>query len=168
MKKPAWSLVPVSYCFLAWPILPPWRCRAYYLLHTGALLALCFDSEAGDDMFLRNVSWTNYTALYRRRQNSLQPPLWEPQILHSAKFDLWMQIDFVLILVINVFCILCSSLSCPRTCNDWQYCVLRLFSTNNTAALDCFTSSGNQVSVAGIWKACIVPHERNMADRHSY
>jgi hypothetical protein len=34
-------------------------------------------------MFLRNVGWlsTDYTALYPRRQNSSQPPLWEPQIL---------------------------------------------------------------------------------------
>jgi hypothetical protein len=45
---------------------------ASYLLHTGFLLCLFFDTKDGGDMFLRNVGWlsVDYTALYPRRQNS--------------------------------------------------------------------------------------------------
>lgn len=40
-----------------------------YLLHAGFLLGLFFDTENGDEIFLRNVGWllTDYTALCPRR-----------------------------------------------------------------------------------------------------
>jgi hypothetical protein len=37
------------------------------------------------------------------------------------------------------------------TIDSIVFCVYS--STNNTTAIDCFTSGGNQVSFAGIWKA---------------
>jgi hypothetical protein len=45
---------------------------------------LFFDPDDGDERFLRSVRClsTDYTALYPRRLNSPQPPVWEPQILH--------------------------------------------------------------------------------------
>jgi hypothetical protein len=58
-----------------------------WLLRTSICFSfrLLFYSEHGGDIFLRNVSWISpyYTALYPRRRNSLQPPLREPQILHT-------------------------------------------------------------------------------------
>jgi hypothetical protein len=43
-----------------------------YLLHGGFLLGSFFDSEDGGDIFLRRFRclFTDYTALYPRRQNS--------------------------------------------------------------------------------------------------
>jgi hypothetical protein len=84
-KKPAWNS----------------KQRAY-------LLGLPFDPVDKLDMLLRNVGWLpdymalsptrtlhnhrcenlrSYTALYPRRQNSSQPRLWEPQILHFAIYQ---------------------------------------------------------------------------------
>jgi hypothetical protein len=53
-KKPAWNRY----------------CSAYYLFHSTFLLALFFNPEDGDDMFLQNVGWlsTAYMVLYPRRQ----------------------------------------------------------------------------------------------------
>jgi hypothetical protein len=44
---------------------------ACYLLLAGFLLGIFFDPEDRVDVFLVNVGWllTDYTALYRRRQN---------------------------------------------------------------------------------------------------
>jgi hypothetical protein len=52
------------------------------------LLRLFFDPENGGDMFPQNVGWflTAHTALYPRRQNSLCPPLWVPQIVINEQF----------------------------------------------------------------------------------
>jgi hypothetical protein len=59
------------------------------LLHTGLLLGLFFDIEAGGDIFLRNIDLfsTDYTALYLRRQISSKPPVPEPHILHRNYID---------------------------------------------------------------------------------
>jgi hypothetical protein len=50
----------------------------------GLLLGLVFNPEDRGDTFLRNVGWfsTDNAAMYPRGQNSSQPPLWEPEILH--------------------------------------------------------------------------------------
>jgi hypothetical protein len=61
----------------------------FYLLLAESLLGLLFDPEDVGDMSLRNIGWlwTDYMALYPRRQSSLWSPLWEPQIL-QRKFVL--------------------------------------------------------------------------------
>jgi hypothetical protein len=42
------------------------------LIHGGSLLGLLFNNKDGNDMFFRNVGGLlpDYTALYRKRQNS--------------------------------------------------------------------------------------------------
>jgi hypothetical protein len=61
-------------------------CRALLstCCHAGLLLSLFSDCEDGGETFLWNVSHlsTDYMVLCPRIWNSLQPLLWEPQILH--------------------------------------------------------------------------------------
>jgi hypothetical protein len=61
------------------------------MLDADFLFGLLFYSEDGGNMFLQKINWLSpdYIALYPRRQNSSQPPLWEPQIQNIYNTDLY-------------------------------------------------------------------------------
>jgi hypothetical protein len=59
----------------------------FYLIYVAFLPGLFVHPQVGGHKFLRNVDSlsTDYMALYPRRQNSSEPPLREPQILHGTQ-----------------------------------------------------------------------------------
>jgi hypothetical protein len=59
---------------------------AFCLLHAGFLFGLIFNPEVMGKIVSRNVSCLSagYAELYSRRQNSSQPLVIEPKILHET------------------------------------------------------------------------------------
>jgi hypothetical protein len=60
------------------------------LIHVYFLLGLLFNPKDKSGMFLRNVGslWTDNMALYPKRKNSSQLPLWERQVLAKHSITL--------------------------------------------------------------------------------
>jgi hypothetical protein len=93
-----------------------WSSILFKCLSSAFTLVSCwthyFDPEDGGNMFLRNVGWhsTDYTTLYPRKLYSLEPPLWEPQILQLILFVCIFSVKFYVPSsdLVSWFCILSS------------------------------------------------------------
>jgi hypothetical protein len=99
-KKPAWKQVATS---------------------SGFVLGSFFDPEDGGNMFLRNIDWlsTDYTALYRRRENTLLILLLFLSDLFYNRLTGYSQITLLFIVhlhILNVLCFLRQSKNCGIVC----------------------------------------------------